>query len=162
MKSYSEQVKQQVIERYLSGEASTSILADTGIPKSTFYSWVRNYQEKQKDANQKVVNIRNYHLLERKVARLEGIIEILKAATCTANAPLKQRLSEAEQFYGKYSIHMICDALDIPRGTFYNHVLRSRRIIHGMQNVKKNFEYAYKKSMMKVIRFSVPKRLQQS
>lgn len=127
MKSYSEELKQQVIERYFSGEASASILTDTGIPKSTFYSWVRNYQEKQKDANQKVVNIRNYHLLESKVARLEGIIEILKATTCTANAPLKQRLSEAEQFYGKYSIHMICDALDIPRGTFYNHVLRSKK-----------------------------------
>ena len=127
MKSYSEQVKQQVIERYFSGEASASILTDTGIPKSTFYSWVRNYQEKQKDTNQKTVNIQNYHLIERKVARLEGIIEILKAATCTANAPLKQRLSEAERFYGKYNIHMICEAFDIPRGTFYNHVLRNKR-----------------------------------
>ena len=141
MKSYSEQVKQQVIERYFSGEASASILTDTGIPKSTFYSWVRNYQEKQKDTNQKTVNIQNYHLLERKVARLEGIIEILKAATCTANAPLKQRLSEAEQFYGKYSIHMICDALDIPRGTFYNHVLR---------NKKDNTWYAKRKEELRI------------
>lgn len=33
MKSYSEKVKQQVIERYLSGESSASILADIGIPK---------------------------------------------------------------------------------------------------------------------------------
>lgn len=74
MKSYSEEVKQQVIERYLSDEPSASILAETGIPKSTFYSWVRDYQEKQKDANQKSVNIRNYHLLESKVARLKGII----------------------------------------------------------------------------------------
>ena len=41
MKSYSEGVKQQVIERYLSCEPSASILADTGIPKSTFYNWVQ-------------------------------------------------------------------------------------------------------------------------
>ena len=40
MKSYSKELKQQVIERYFSGEASASILTDTGIPKSTFYSWV--------------------------------------------------------------------------------------------------------------------------
>lgn len=43
MKSYSEGVKQQVIERYLSCKPSASILADTGIPKSTFYNWVRTY-----------------------------------------------------------------------------------------------------------------------
>ena len=120
MKSYSKELKQQVIERYFSGEASASILTDTGIPKSTFYSWVRNYQEKQKDTNQKTVNIQNYHLIERKLARLEGIIEILKAATCTANAPLKQRLSEAERFYGKYNIHMIAFIFDLICSLIYS------------------------------------------
>lgn len=141
MKSYSEEVKQQVIERYLSGEPSASILANTGIPKSTFYNWVHAYQEKQKDAKQKIVNIRNFHLLENKVARLEGIIEILQSAACTANAPLRQRLYAAEQFYGKYSIHMICDAFNIPRGTFYNHIFR---------NKKDNTWYAKRKEELRI------------
>ena len=141
MKSYSEELKRQVIERYLSGESSASILTDTGITKSTFYSWIRNYQEKQKDKNQKNVNIRNYHLLESKAARLEGIIEILKTVVCTANAPLKQRLYEAEQLYGKYSVHMIREALDIPRGIFYNHVLR---------NKKDNTWYAKRKEELRI------------
>lgn len=38
MKSYSEELKQQVIERFLSGELAANILADTGIPKSIFYN----------------------------------------------------------------------------------------------------------------------------
>lgn len=29
--------------------------------------------------------------------------------------------------YGKYHVHVICDAFDIPRGTFYNHVLRNKK-----------------------------------
>lgn len=113
MKSYSEEVKQQVIERYLSREPSASILADTGIPKSTFYNWVRTYQEKQKDSRQKIVSVRNFHLLENKVARLEGIIEILKSVDCTVSAPLRQRLCAAEH--------------NISRGTFYNHILRNKK-----------------------------------
>lgn len=141
MRFYPKEVKQQVIERYISGEPTAKILVDTGIPKSTFYSWVRAYQEKQKGTKQKVVNIRNYHLLENKVARLEGIIEILKFASCTANAPLKQRLYAAEQFYGKYNIHMICDAFDISRGTFYNHILR---------NKKDNTWYAKRKEELRI------------
>lgn len=85
------------------------------------------YQEEKKALNKRTVNIRNFHLLENKVVRLENIIEILKSANCTPKSPLKQKLYAAEQFYGEYSVHVICDAFDIPRGTFYNHVLRNKK-----------------------------------
>ncbi len=126
-RTYTSEQKQAVIDRYISGESAASILADTEIPKSTFYNWLRAYREKQNAIKRKTVNIRSFNLLENKVVRLKGIVEILKSATCTPKAPLKQRLYAAEQFYGKYSVHMICDAFDIPRGTFYNHVLRNKK-----------------------------------
>ena len=69
----------------------------------------------------------NLRLLENKIKRLEGIIDILQNAKCTANAPLDERLSVPEQMYGKCSIHMLCDVLKVPRGTFYNHILRNKR-----------------------------------
>ena len=127
MKTYIPEKKQEAIDRFISGESAAAILADIGIPKSTFYNWVRIYQEEQAELNRKTVDIRNFHLLENKVARLETIIEILKSASCTPKSPLKQRLYAAEQLYGKYNIHVICDAFDIPRGTFYNHVLRNKK-----------------------------------
>ena len=76
MKTYTKEEKQAVIARVISGEPSAIILSDTGIPKSTFYSWLRIYGEEQNAANRKTVNVRNFHLLENKVARLENIIEI--------------------------------------------------------------------------------------
>ena len=127
MKTYTPEKKQEAIDRFISGESAAAILTDIGIPKSTFYNWVRIYQEEQAELNRKTVDIRNFHLLENKVARLETIIEILKSASCTPKSPLKQRLYAAEQLYGEYNIHVICDAFDIPRGTFYNHVLRNKR-----------------------------------
>ena len=127
MKTYTPEKKQEAIDRFISGESAAAILADIGIPKSTLYNWVHIYQEEQAELNRKTVDIRNFHLLENKVARLETIIEILKSASCTPKSPLKQRLYAAEQLYGKYNIHVICDAFDIPRGTFYNHVLRNKK-----------------------------------
>ena len=100
MRTYTKEEKQAVIDRVISGEPSAHILADTGIPKSTFYSWLRIYQEEQNAANRRKVDIRNFHLLENKVARLESIVEILKSAPCTPSAPLRQRLYAAEQLYG--------------------------------------------------------------
>ena len=60
MRTYTQEEKQAVIDRVISGEPSTSILTDTGIPKSTFYSWLRIYQEEQNAANRRTVDIRNF------------------------------------------------------------------------------------------------------
>ena len=96
MRSYTQEEKQAIIDRVISGEPSAHILANTGIPKSTFYSWLRIYQEEQNAASRRTVDIRNFHLLENKIARLESIVEILKSATCTPMSPLKQRLYAAK------------------------------------------------------------------
>ena len=74
MRTYTQEEKQAIIGRYMSGEPSGNILAETGIPKSTFYGWLREYREKQEADKRKTVNIRNFHLPENKVARLESII----------------------------------------------------------------------------------------
>ena len=59
--------------------------------------------------------------------RLEGIIDILQKAPCTAAAPLENRLHVLDDLHDQYSVHMLCDALCVPRGTFYNYLLRSKR-----------------------------------
>lgn len=43
------------------------------------------------------------------------------------NDPLKVKLDALEELYGKYSVHMLCDALKVSRGTFYNNILRNKR-----------------------------------
>ena len=127
---YTNEEKHQIITRYIAGgKTAASIIADTGIPKSTFYSWLKAYKKEQENNKRKAINIRNFHLLENKVARLEGIIEILQSVTCTAKSPLQEKLYVAEQLHGKYNVHMICDALDISRGTFYNHIFRNKKSV---------------------------------
>ena len=39
MKTYTPEEKQEAIDRFISGESAAAILADIGIPKSTFYNW---------------------------------------------------------------------------------------------------------------------------
>ena len=59
MRTYTQEEKQAVIDRVISGELSTHILADTGIPESTFYGWLRAYREEQEADNRRTVCIRN-------------------------------------------------------------------------------------------------------
>ena len=124
---YTRQEQQAVIERYITkGESVSTIVSGTGIPRSTIYAWIKQYQKtlSQKPQN---LTLKHYQTLENKVKRLEGIIKILQSVNCTANSPLDIKLCEMENLYGQYSVHMLCDALNVARGTFYNHILRNKR-----------------------------------
>ena len=39
---------------------------------------------------------------------------------------MKEKLHELELLYGQYDVHTLCEALDVSRGTFYNHILRNK------------------------------------
>ena len=126
-KKHSESEKQLIINRYIKcGESISTIAKDTGVPRSTLYSWVK--QTLDKKANGKAeVSVRNFRLLENKVKRLEGIIEIIKKSGCSSNDPLSVKLPALETLQGEYNVHMLCEALDVPRGTYYNFIYRNKR-----------------------------------
>ncbi|MBQ2933464.1 MAG: IS3 family transposase [Clostridia bacterium] len=126
--TYTSEQKQTIIERYISGgETYLQISADTGIAKSTFYSWLKQYNIEKETVKKKIVNYRNFMLLENKVAQLENMVDILKSVGGIVDIPLREKLYLAERFYNEYSVHLICETLDIPRGTFYNHILRNKK-----------------------------------
>ena len=125
-KKYNQEEKQNIISRYLSGESPSNIVATTTIPRSTIYSWIKQYQQ-EKDNGRMEVTLKNFRLLENKVKRLEGIIEIMKKSGCTVNDPLSIKLPALESLQGQYNVHMLCEALDVPRGTYYNYIFRNKR-----------------------------------
>ena len=98
--------------------------ADTHVPRSTIYAWLKKEAVGSADREDPAKALK---ALKRKVARLEGIIEILKKVGCTAADPLDKKLPALEMLYGQYSVHMLCEALDVPRGTFCNFILRNKR-----------------------------------
>ena len=69
----------------------------------------------------------DYYKLKNRANRLEQIIEVLKIVKCTVSSPTKEKLTELEKLHGQYSVHLICEALNVPRGTFYNHIFRNKR-----------------------------------
>lgn len=128
MKSqYTSSQKQTVVNRYLAGESVPVIWADTGIPRSTIYAWIKKHKEAQEEGGKAVISAMTIRKLENKIKRMEGIIEILQRVDCKPVDPLEIRLYELEKLHDQYSVRMLCDALKVDRGTFYNHMLRNKR-----------------------------------
>ena len=128
MKISSEE-RQALVLQYEQGEPVRSICARTGIARSTFYTWIRSFGTVIKNGDKTIrVTLREVNNLNRKVKMLEERLRILQKVNCGVSAPLQERLREMEKLYGQYSVHALCDALCVARGTFYNHIFRRKEV----------------------------------
>ena len=123
---YSNEEKLSIVARCQQGESVAALSNELAIPRSTLYRWLKSFPTDSAGKPLKF-SYQEYTLLQRKVEKLQNVITILKSADCLVSAPLKERLYALEPFYGKYEVHTICEALDVDRGTFYNHMLRNKR-----------------------------------
>lgn len=126
MNKYTDEQKQEVIEWYVNGESVSNIIADSKAPRSTIYSWIKESQNHNTNKKNEV-SLKNFRALEKKIVRLETIIEILQNIDCTAISPLDIKLTTLEKLHEQYNVHIICEALKVPRGTFYNYIFRNKR-----------------------------------
>jgi transposase InsO family protein len=124
--SYSESQKRDLVDRYHAGISVTSLCTETGISNSSIYLWIRSYRPIVTNA-ETPITLRDFDSLKRKSDKLEDMVQILKAVNCTTSSPLRDKLDELELLYGQFSVHALCEALDVPRGTFYNHIFRNKR-----------------------------------
>lgn len=124
-KRYTQEIHQAVLKRHFIGkQTAAQIGREMKIPRQTIGAWITTAKVGLKGSEWTPRRIRE---LCRKVKRLEDIIAVLKTVDCTAHSPVQEKLGELERLYGRFSNHVLCDALDVPRGTFLNHIRRNKR-----------------------------------
>lgn len=123
-RNYTSEFKEAVVNRYFCGEKITQISADTGISRSTIYIWINEHNESLKRKHP--INMRDYHDLKQKCDRQANIISILKLATCTVHAPLKERYEVIKKLEGQFNVNTLCEAMNVSKGSYYNHIFRNK------------------------------------
>ena len=125
---FTKEEKSAFVKRYQDGETAISICSENQIPRSTFYRWIQDYQQTITDTDtDTVVTPQEFLYLKRRISKLEDMIQVLKTVSCTASSPLQEKLKAMEPLYGQFSVHTLCDALEVSRGTFYNHIFRNKK-----------------------------------
>ena len=125
-KEYSTKFKTEVVKRHQSGEPILALSRELRIAQSTIYHWRKEYCS-IKTAN-RTYTPKEFDVLSRRLEKLEHEMEIIKRSGYIADVPLQKKLSVLENIYRQadntYSVHELCEALDIARGTFYNYIFR--------------------------------------
>ena len=62
--------------------------------------------------------------MQSHVTKMEQIVEVLSVCKCGVNASNDEKMEAIKELEGQYFIHVLCEALQFPRGTYYN---RKRR-----------------------------------
>ena len=124
---YSKEEKLSLVNFYYNGKSVTEICMEHQIPRSTVYSWIQTYQPVESKNSSRTVTPKDFDSLLRRCEKQEQIIAVLKSIPAIANVTTQEKLAVLEPFYGQFSVHVLCEALDVPRGTFYNHIKRNKR-----------------------------------
>lgn len=126
--TYTNEQIRQCCFAYKNGEPVNQIAERLKIPRSTIYIWLKKYKELPENNPDSYISYQRYHEQENaRNKKLEQICKVLQTVNCTVASPLHIKLNELEKLYGQYSVHVLCEALEVSRGTFYNHILRNKR-----------------------------------
>ncbi len=116
---YPDNFKIEVVKHYKMHHSISATLEKYGIARSTLFKWKKKYEEnhffrvskKPTDAG---------HKAKAHLDKLNKIVEASKELRCGVTASITEKVAEIKRLEGKYSIHVLCEALQLPRGTYYN------------------------------------------
>ena len=123
-KNYSKEDKSKIINLCSNGVSVTEISKEYGLARSTIYAWIKEYNENSR--RKKPINMHEVILLRQQCEQQNLMIEILKSASCTIDAPQKERYEAIKKLSEKYSITLLCKAMNVPKGSYYNYILRNK------------------------------------
>ncbi len=124
---FSDEQKQELVALYYNGESVSDICLQNGVPRSTFYTWLKPYHTQVTPSGHNV-SANEFIKMKQRIEKLEQKVEVLQKVDCTVSSPLQDKLQELSKLYGQYSVHTLCDALCVARGTFYNHIFRRKEV----------------------------------
>ena len=121
---YPEEIKKQVVQFYKDGRPVSEISKELQIPFGTVYRWIDEYRSCI--SNDLDFTPAKFKALSRQLERANHLLRIIQLSTLIDEAPLRKRLEILAGIYENetYSVHELCDALNVARGTFYNHIFR--------------------------------------
>ena len=124
--TYPVELKVQTIRRYEKGESIKALSQELHISQSTLYQWRKEYCSIQMP--NRTYTPAEFDAMARRLKKLEHYMEIINQSGYLSSVPLQQKLATLEELYNRpdnpYSVHELCDALGVARGTFYNHIFR--------------------------------------
>ena len=147
--NYPTEFKVKAIRRYEKGESIKALSQELHVVQSTLYQWRNTYCSIQ--APNRTYTPAEFDMISRWLQRLEHETQIVRFTGFLEKIPLQEKLAALEQIYnqtdGQYSVHELCSALCVARGTFIT-IFSAVQIRLNMKTNKTSFHLRSNRSLM--------------
>lgn len=124
--TYPTELKVKTIRRYEKGESIKALSEEQHISQSTLYQWRKDYCSIE--TPNRTFTPKGFDAVCRRLKKLEHEKKIIRSSGLLSAVPLQKKLATMEEIYNcpdtLYSVHELCAAMEVARGTFYNHIFR--------------------------------------
>lgn len=119
---YTTSFKREVVKFYLDNHSVNETITKFDIAESTLFEWRKEYLKCHFYRSSK--NRLNEYKQKTHQKKLEQMLKVLQLSGCNISSSTDEKICIIERLAEKFSIRVLCEALQVPRGTYYN---RQRR-----------------------------------
>lgn len=124
-KQYKEEFKKQAVAYYEECHSLCMVAEKYQVAASTVNRWVN--ENKNLGDTEEPFTLSEFRALKRKYERTVHLLEIIRLTGFLDEVDLQKKLCTLARLHEQtelYSVRELCEALDVARGTFYNHIFR--------------------------------------
>ena len=122
---FTDEFRKEIVARYQNGKSIPDLCEEIKIGRSTLYRWISLYTLFRRNAGELFTSIDVYRLREENRMLYEEN-QVLRHCKCHPSDSLNIKMQEMKKWQDQFSIHALCRAMDVKRGTFYNYLFRSK------------------------------------
>ncbi len=116
---YTTAFKIEVVEFYLDHHTVKDTLQKYLISETSLFIWKDQYQRRmfEKPRSTKSDSIKH---MQRRIDRMKAVLEAQSILKCSPNATTAEKVNAVDRLKDNYSVKILCDAVNLPYGTYYN------------------------------------------
>lgn len=122
-KHYSQIIRDEAVLFYERGHTFAETHAKYGMAESTFFEWKKRF-DRAHPLHGTTNGARTTRKAQLHLEKLALELEVIRQCPYGINASTDDKVDAINALRGRYSVHVLCEALNLPRGTYYN---RKRR-----------------------------------
>ena len=127
-KIYTQEFKDAVVKYYERNHTIQETKEHFNVSESSLFAWKKEYDESHHLSVEGQRTTSNYMQKQRHLLKTEQMLEVLRSASCGVNSSIDEKMKAIDELEGKYSVRVLCEALNLPRGTYYNRKRRENTI----------------------------------
>ena len=109
-----------LVKFYERNHTMSETLSEFGISESSLFAWKNQYDEAHQLFISAPSERKNLRHSQARLKKTGEMLEVLERSSCGIYASIDEKMEAIAQLEGQYSIHVLCEALKLPRGTYYN------------------------------------------